>query len=99
MDMEDKWNKTVRERQILKISLICGILKNKLKLKKKQTHGYREQICDYQKQVSVWGRGVCGKLWEMSQGDAKVQTSSCKISPGNVIYSMVTTVNNTVLYI
>ena len=30
----------------------------------------------------VWGggRGVCGKMGEMSQGGAKVQTSSCKIN-------------------
>ena len=62
------------------MSLICGILKNKLKFKKK-THGYREQICDYQKQVcGGGGRGVCGKMGEMSQGGAKVQTSSCKIN-------------------
>ena len=45
----------------------------------------------------VRGRRVgVGKTGE---GGQKVQTSSYKISPGDVMYSMVTIVNNTVLHI
>ena len=34
----------------------------------------------------------------MGEGDQKLQTSSYKISPGNVIYSLGTVVNNAVLH-
>ena len=45
--------------------------------------------------VAGGGSGV-GKMGEEGQ---KVQTSSYKISLGDVMYSMVTIVNNTVLHI
>ena len=38
-------------------------------------------------------------LSEIGKGDQKVQTSRYKISPGDVTYSMMTTVDNNVLYI
>lgn len=40
--------------------------------------------------------GACQRLGE---GDQKVETSSYKISHGNIMYNVVTTINNTVLYI
>ena len=61
------------------------------KNQKHQAHRYREQIGGCQRQ----GVGV----GEMGEGRQKVQTFSYKISHGDVIYSMVTIVNNTVSYI
>lgn len=58
---------------------------------KNPDYGYREQIAGCQRQ----GQGV-GKIGE---GGQKVQSSNYKISPGDVMYSMVTLVNNNVLYI
>ena len=59
---------------------------------KNQTHRYREQTGGCQKQgVEVRGTG---------EGCQKVQTSSYNIkSPGDVMQSMATTVNNTGLHI
>lgn len=42
-----------------------------------------------------WGLGA----WEMGEGSQNVRTSNYKISAGDVIYSRVIIVNNTVLYI
>ena len=38
-------------------------------------------------------------MGEMGEGSQNVQNSSCKISSGHVIYSMMTLINNPVLYI
>lgn len=38
-------------------------------------------------------------MGELSEGGQQVQTSSYKISSGNVMYSIMMTVNKTVLYI
>ena len=61
-----KWNKSYREREILMISLICGIFFLK------KPHRKIDQICGYQR----WGLGL-GKL---DEGGWKVQTSSYKIN-------------------
>ena len=47
--------------------------------------------------VARSGSGGCGG--ETDETGQKVQTSSCKISRGDVTYSLVTTVNSTVLHI
>ena len=45
--------------------------------------------------------GGGGEMWmgEMGESGQKVQNSHDKVSPGNVISSMVTIVKNTVMYI
>ena len=44
-------------------------------------------------------RGRGWRVEELSEGGKKVQTSSFKINSGDVMYNMMTTVYNTVLYI
>ena len=75
--------------QILHDLTYSGILKTETKAKN-WTH--REEIAGCQ----IWRFGE--KWWNGWRG-LKVQTSSYKISTGNVMYSMITTVNNTLLYI
>ena len=47
----------------------------------------------------VVARGGGQELYKMGEEGQKAQTSSHKISPGGVMYSMVTIANSTVLYI
>lgn len=58
----------------------------KKKKKRKRTPRHREQICG-------WGQGM-----EMGEGSKKVQTSSYKVSHGNVMYSSVTIVNTACIF-
>lgn len=45
------------------------------------------------------GQGVIPCVCETGEGSQKIQICSYKINPGDAMYSMVTTVNDTVLYI
>ena len=53
-----------------------------------------KNILDIENKLVVARGQVVGK---MGEGGQKVQTSSYKISPGDVMYSMVTIVSNTIL--
>ena len=69
------------------ISLVSGILRKKK----------NNELTDTENRlVDARDRDKKDKMGERGQ---KVQTSSYKVSSGHVIYSMVTIVNNTVLYI
>ena len=57
-----------------------------------QTHGYRDQICGYQRQG--WGSG------ELTKGAQCYKFPAIReIGPGDMTYSMVSIINNTVLRI
>ena len=62
------------------------------------TYNKAERVIDTENRWVVDRGGGCSRD-EMGECGQKVQISSYKISHGNVMYSMVTMVNNTVLYV
>ena len=68
-------------------------------LKRKHTYTpthKKTKLIDTEKRLIV-ARGQCWGVGKMSEEDQKLQTSTYKISPGAVAYSMVAIVDNTVL--
>lgn len=77
-----------RERQLLHDLIYMWSIKAK---QKTPAHRYGEEIGGCQR----WGV----RMGKMAEGNEKVQTCSYKISYEDIIYNMVTIVNNTVLQI